>query len=122
MVILCSKLTTAQKILDPALLLKVSVIQVSADHRRLAYAVDLTGEEQYHLYVKEVDTGEVTQLTKVGTASGSVAWALDNSTLFYVTLVGASFFVPHTIRRGHCRGMCCMHNLMGRWSVLQCSN
>lgn len=65
----------------------VPYMQVSADHRRLAYAVDLTGEELYDLYVKEVETRKVTQLTNIGTASGSMAWALDNSTLFYVTLV-----------------------------------
>ena len=50
--------------------------------------MDLTGEERYDLYVKEVDTSRVTQLTKLGTTSGSMGWALDNSTLLYVTLVG----------------------------------
>ena len=62
-------------------------MQVSADHRRLAYVVDLTGKEQYDLYIKEMDTSEVTHLTRLGTASDSMAWALDNTTLFYVTLV-----------------------------------
>ena len=62
-------------------------MQVSADHRRLAYAVDLTGGEQYELYIKEMDTGRVTQLTISGASSGSLAWALDTSTLLYVTLV-----------------------------------
>ena len=80
-------------------MLKILFIQVSADHRRLAYAVDQTGEEQYNLFVKEMDTGELAQLTKLGTASGSMAWALDNSTLFYVTLVRASTFghLPHAV-------------------------
>jgi len=63
------------------------MMQVSADHARLAYAVDLTGEEQYELYSKETGSGTVTQVTKLGDSSGSMAWALDNNTLFYVTLV-----------------------------------
>lgn len=62
-------------------------MQVSADHTRLAYAVDLTGEEQYELYIKEIGSGTVTQVTKLGDSSGSMAWALDNNTLLYVTLV-----------------------------------
>ena len=60
---------------------------MSADHTRLAYAVDLTGEEQYELYSKEIGSGTVTPVTKLGDSSGSMAWALDNNTLFYVTLV-----------------------------------
>lgn len=65
---------------------KTHNLQVSEDHRRLAYAVDLTGGEQYELYAKDIETGMVTQLTQHA-SSGSMAWALDSSTLFFVTLV-----------------------------------
>ena len=66
-------------------------MQVSADHSRIAFAVDLTGEEQYELFTKDTATGEVTQITNNKDSSGSMAWAMDSSTLFYVTLVGAHF-------------------------------
>ena len=66
---------------------------MSADHNRIAFAVDLTGEEQYELYTKDTATGEVAQVTKNGDSSGSIAWATDSNTLFYVTLVGACFCV-----------------------------
>ena len=62
---------------------------MSADHSRIAFSVDLTGEEQYELYTKDTATGEVTQITSDKDSSGSMAWAMDSSTLFYVTLVGA---------------------------------
>ena len=64
-------------------------MQVSADHNWIAFAVDLTGEEQYQLYTKDTATGEVAQVTYNGDSSGSMAWAKDSSTLFYITLVGA---------------------------------
>ena len=63
------------------------MVQVSADHSRLAYAVDLTGEEQYELYSKEIGSSTVTPVTKLGDSSGSMAWASENNTFFYVTLV-----------------------------------
>ena len=66
-------------------------MQVSADHNRIAFAVDLTGEEQYELYTKDTATGEVAQVTYNGDSSGSMVWAKDSSTLFYITLVGARF-------------------------------
>ena len=66
-------------------------MQVSADHNRIAFAVDLTGEEQYELYTRDTATGEVAQVTYNGDSSGSMAWAKDSSTLFYITLVGACF-------------------------------
>ena len=74
--------------IDHRPMMGVHIAQVSADHRRLAYAVDRTGEEQYDLYVKEVDSGRSAQPFKLSSStSGSMAWALDNSTLFYLTLV-----------------------------------
>ena len=102
-----------QHIGDPTLLLSISLMQVSADHRRLACAVDLTGKEQYDLYFKDVDTGEVSQLTKVGAASGSIAWALDNSTLFYVTLVCVSRSGLHAFHSVPCTVLYCQEQALG---------
>ena len=57
------------------------------------------------MYVKEVDTGKVTQLAKPGTTSGSMAWALDNSTLFYLTLVRSCASELPTLLAVCCTGM-----------------
>ena len=67
-------------------------MQGSADQKRVAYALDLTGEEQYEVYSKDIANGLVTQLTRKSDSSGSIAWAMDNITLFYITLVRTSSF------------------------------
>ncbi len=62
-------------------------MQVSEDQKRVAYALDLTGEERYEVFAKDITSGLVTQLTQNCDSSGSIAWAMDNITLFYITLV-----------------------------------
>jgi oligopeptidase B len=54
---------------------------VSDDGRFLAYTTDTTGFRQYMLHIKDLQTGETLpgEVERVG----SVAWAADNSTLFY---------------------------------------
>ena len=56
--------------------------EVSDDGRWLAYTIDNTGFREYTLHVKDLKSG------KVGPESiprvSSVAWAADNSTIFYV--------------------------------------
>ena len=52
--------------------------------------MDLTGGEQYEVYSKDIASGLVTQLTQNSDSSGSMAWAMDNITLFYITLVRIS--------------------------------
>jgi oligopeptidase B len=54
---------------------------VSDDGNLLAYSIDLTGHRDYELHVKDLKTGQPMDQS-VGTVS-SVAWAADNSTLFY---------------------------------------
>ena len=54
---------------------------VSDDGNRLAFSTDDTGFREYTLFVKDLRTGEVTG--PVAEKTGSVAWAADDSTLFY---------------------------------------
>ena len=54
----------------------------SPDHKWLAYSLDITGAENYEIFVKPMD-GEP-RSTGVKTSAGSVQWAKDNATLFWV--------------------------------------
>jgi oligopeptidase B len=59
----------------------IGQFQVSDDGNLLAYSIDRSGHRDYELFVKDLRTGDpVTQA--VGTVS-SVAWAADNTTLFF---------------------------------------
>jgi oligopeptidase B len=55
---------------------------VSADSGMLAYSVDFTGYRQYMLQVKDLATGKL--LADTAARVTSVAWAMDDKTLFYV--------------------------------------
>ena len=61
--------------------MSVAAMAVSDDANLLAYATDNTGFRQYKLYVKDLRTGAV--LEHVAGKAGAVAWAADNTTLFY---------------------------------------
>ncbi len=81
-------------ILDPNALatghdyFRVTAVSPSPDHALLAYLVDTSGAEAYTLFIKDLRTGEVRgdTATNLGPA---LAWAMDNRTLFYVTLDAA---------------------------------
>jgi len=64
----------------------VASATVSKSQNLLAYMVDLTGDEIYSLYVKNLETGEIIAEEKDIECSGSVVWGLDENTLFYLTL------------------------------------
>ncbi len=64
---------------------RVIACEHSPDHRYLAYAADRNGSEQYVVNFKDLDSGEKLA-GSLGGAQGSLAWANDGSTLFYVTL------------------------------------
>jgi oligopeptidase B len=77
-------------LLDPNLLadggfLCLGAFSVSPDQRRLAYSLDIQGDETFHLYVKDLASGQVQHLpfTK---CDGNLVWANDSQTLFYSTL------------------------------------
>src|SRR5947207_1662877 len=59
----------------------LGVFEVSDDGNLLAYSTDNTGFRQYVLHVKDLSSGEL--LPERIEKTGSVAWAADNSTVFY---------------------------------------
>ena len=69
----------------------VCCLQVSADHRYLAYAVDRSGNESYAVYVRDIAQDTLLLVTPLVDASGQLAWALDNRTLFYTSVVRLTY-------------------------------
>jgi oligopeptidase B len=63
--------------------LSLGAYQVSDDGKLLAYSTDGTGFREYTLRVKDLTTGDL--LPDRAPKVGSVAWAGDGRTLFYVT-------------------------------------
>lgn len=61
----------------------VTGLEISPDGRRMTYCVDFQGRRFYSLCVKDLAGGEVHK-DLVPAMSGSVVWADDNRTLFYV--------------------------------------
>jgi oligopeptidase B len=64
---------------------RLGASEVSPDHRLLAYSVDITGAEEFTLYIKDLATGELLS-ERVERTSHGVAWANDSRTLFYTVL------------------------------------
>ncbi len=60
----------------------LGAFSLSPDQNKLAYSTDTVGDEIYRLYVKDLATGEVTELP-FDDCDGSMTWANDNQTLFY---------------------------------------
>jgi oligopeptidase B len=56
---------------------------VSPDNRILAYAVDTVSRRNYSIYFKDLTTGELLP-DIIPMATGSVVWANDNRTVYYV--------------------------------------
>src|ERR1700675_3957754 len=61
----------------------LGISTVSDDGHLLAYTTDITGFREYTLYVKDLRTGRV--LPRTFERVASVAWAADDTTIFYVT-------------------------------------
>lgn len=61
---------------------KLGGINVSPDNKRAAFAVDHIGRRQYHIQVKDLETGQILPL-KIDNTTGGSTWANDNKTLFY---------------------------------------
>jgi oligopeptidase B len=77
-------------LLDPNALagggfLSVGAFSISPDQRRLAYSLDSSGEEIYRLFVKELDSGRISELP-FDDCDGSMTWAGDSQTLFFTEL------------------------------------
>ncbi len=81
-------------ILDPnelgegAEFFRVGAVEVSPDHRLLAYCVDRTGGESFELRVRNLGSGEHLQVAICGIAA-TLCWANDSRTLFYASLDAA---------------------------------
>ncbi len=60
----------------------VGGLNVSTNNDLLAYGVDTVGRRKYTLYVKNLKTGQVLDMS-IPFTTGSSTWANDNKTLFY---------------------------------------
>ncbi len=54
----------------------------SRDHKRLAYALDNKGSENYEIFLCDLASGQV-ESSGIKTSTGGVVWAADNATLFW---------------------------------------
>ncbi len=63
----------------------LGVFEISPNHNYLAYSVDLKGDEEYTLYIKDLEKGCLLADQIKNTAT-CCEWANDNKTFFYSTL------------------------------------
>jgi oligopeptidase B len=61
----------------------LGVFVVSDDENRIAYTTDITGQEDFTMYVQDLRTGNL--LPDRASKVSEVSWAADNHTLFFVT-------------------------------------
>lgn len=57
---------------------------ISPDNQKLIFGVDDVSRRQYHLFLKDLKSGKITDL-KIKNTTGSVTWANDNKTIFYTS-------------------------------------
>ena len=93
--------STEQLLLDPNELadggyLSLGTFSISQDQRKLAYSLDTQGDEIYRLFVKDLESGEVSALP-FEDCDGSMVWANDSQTLFFGELDDTHR--PHRIYR-----------------------
>ena len=65
--------------------LDIHETKVSPDHSLLAYSVDITGNEIYIIYIKDLSNGKLKK-DEILNSDGNIIWANDNKTIFYSTL------------------------------------
>lgn len=63
---------------------KVRAISISPDNKLMAFGLDTVSRRQYDIYIKNLETGELLE-DNIKNTLGSVVWANDNKTFFYVT-------------------------------------
>jgi oligopeptidase B len=64
---------------------RIGALEVSPDHRLLAYAVDTSGAEDFTVFIKDLSTGELLS-ERLQRTSSRMAWANDSRTIFYAVL------------------------------------
>jgi oligopeptidase B len=64
---------------------RLGAVEVSPDHRLVAYTVDTSGAEEFTLFIRDLGTGIILGET-IPRISNRPAWANDSSTLFYCSL------------------------------------
>lgn len=69
--------------------LQLGDFAISPDHHWLAYSLDRQGDETYCLYLKHLDSGNISELP-LDDADGSLVWANDSVTLFAISMDEAS--------------------------------
>ncbi|MEO8518073.1 MAG: S9 family peptidase [Dermatophilaceae bacterium] len=74
----------------------LGAFEVSPDGRRIAYAVDVEGDERFALRVKNIESGEVIDAAVTEIGHGTV-WSLDGQHLFYTRLDES--WRPHQVWR-----------------------
>lgn len=57
---------------------------ISPDNQKLIFGVDDVSRRQYHLFLKDLKSGKITDL-KIKNTTGSATWANDNKTIFYTS-------------------------------------
>lgn len=62
--------------------MSLGFLEVSPNHKLLAYGVDTLGSERYTLFVKDLATGELLP-DVIDSLMGELEWANDNMTVFY---------------------------------------
>jgi oligopeptidase B len=67
---------------------RLGALEVSPDHRLLAWSADTSGAEAFTLRIKDLTTGQDLG-ERIDNVSPAAAWANDNATLFYVVLDAA---------------------------------
>ena len=61
---------------------QVTGLSLSLDNKMLSYGVDSVGRRQYTLHVKNLETGQMLDMS-IPNTTGSSTWANDNKTLYY---------------------------------------
>ncbi|MDX9770171.1 MAG: S9 family peptidase [Tenuifilaceae bacterium] len=71
-------------------------VNVSPNNKIVAFGVDTVSRRQYTIYFKNLETGELLN-SKIPNTTGGIAWANDNTTVFYTIIDEA--LRPHQIYR-----------------------
>jgi len=68
----------------------VEEVEVSPSHQRLGYSADFSGGEQYSIRILDLETNELVEDGSICTnTDGSIVWANDDDTYYYIKLDSA---------------------------------